>query len=171
MEVYIGRKEYTSRYMYWYWKVHHYRNYGIGWLFPKTIDTLEKGNERLRVINWHKTKCAYEEALICSRRTKEPNHQAQYFKKKQSSQLWNICNVGLGLWLRRSGNLIHRMGETGSFKFPDSPEPSGPAKVAHSSQLKVRAFPKLEGEAEATAFVRYVLPPPPLSLPPLALAQ
>lgn len=62
------------------------------------------------------------------------------------------------------------MGETVSFKFPDSLEPPGPAKVAHSSQLKARAFPKLEGEAEATAF-RDMLPLPPLSLPPLALSQ
>lgn len=58
-----------------------------------------EGNERLRVINWHKTKCAYEEALTySSRRAKEPNHQAQYFKKSRPlSSGISIYNVGLGL--------------------------------------------------------------------------
>lgn len=39
------------------------------------------------------------------------------------------------------------MGASGSLKSPDSPEPSGPV-VAHASQLKARALPMLEDEAE-----------------------
>lgn len=68
--------------------------YGLGWLFPRAIDALKKDNERLKVMNQHKTKCesqraplaADKEALIsCSRRAKEPKDHAEYFHKRSKA--------------------------------------------------------------------------------------
>lgn len=125
---------------------------------------ISKGN---RVINQHKNKCesqraslaAYKEALFsCSRRAKEPKDQAQYFYERSRapgkpgfSPGRSQCGVNT---LIQEWNLKHGMGTTGSPQSPDYPEPSGPAEVAHVSQLKASALPMLGDGTEAAAFAR-----------------